>query len=405
MHGVHRVYALHFNAKHKGIRKSLEQTNHEKICQNDIFNEFTSTALILRGGSLVENAIGEKICKTKDETKIVGSEIINFCGRFQYIYIFGAGNVAQEMLAYLAAEGITCAGVIVSDKRRESAYFEGIKVYEFSEIEYNDNVGIILALGPMNQTKVLESIEKNGTPNLDNIYVQASYIYRKFKKYGKEISCKGYFKDYRDLDNIGCKFNTDKSSVYHNYLNKYDFFLNKLRDKEINVLELGIYEGASIAMWEEYFPKATIYGVDINEKCKAYEGGRKKILIKDLSYEEHIKKLADIAPEIIIDDASHLWSHQIKALYGLFPCLPSGGVYILEDLHTSFYFYTNAHADACVSAYDFLSVMLEVVTSGRAFRTERVSCDFYPLKDEIEYLANQIEMMSFIEGSCVIIKR
>ena len=353
----------------------------------------------------MENTIGGKIRKVKNENEILRSEIINFCERFDDIYIYGTGDAAREMLTCLAETGIKCAGIIVSDKRRKSALLEGIKVYEFSEIKYSDNIGILLALSPINQFEVLKNIESNGTPKLDNIYAQTSYAYRQCNRFGEEAFFKGYFKDYRDLDSIGHKFRTDKNSGFHNYLNKYDFFLNKFRDKEMNVLELGVYKGASIAMWEEYFPKATIYGVDINEECGAYGGDRKKILIEDLSHESRIKKLADIAPEIVIDDASHLWSHQIKALYGLLPCLPSGGVYILEDLETSFGGYTDKYGDASISAYDFLSVILEAVTSGRDLRLERLSCDFYPVKDEIKYLASQIEMMSFIEGSCIIIKR
>lgn len=343
----------------------------------------------------MKNAIGAKIRKNMDNI----SRITRFCEQFSEIYVYGAGNAAEEVLTYFAEEGIKCAGVIVSDKRRKSTLFKGIKVYEFSEIKYDNSMGIILALAPFNQMDVLKNIKDNGTPSLSNLYLQ----YRHKMSY--DCTSKGYFEDYKDLDSIGHKFGTDKNSDYHNYLDKYDFFLNKFRDKEINVLELGVSKGASIAMWEEYFPKAIIYGVDINEKCRIYEEGRKRILIEDLSYEDQIRKLVDIAPEIIIDDASHIWSHQIKALYELLPCIPPGGVYILEDLETSFGAHTAKYADASVSTYDFLSAISEVVTSYGNLRLERLSCNFYPVKDEIEYLANQIEMMSFIEGSCVIIKK
>lgn len=355
---------------------------------------------------LVENAIGEKIQIHKAGDEIARDEILSFCQRFSEIYIYGAGNVARRMLAYIAKEGVKCTGIIVSDARRKNAFIQGIKVYEFSEIEYGDTIGIVLALSPKNQDEVMKNIETNGVPKLDNIYVQTSYAYEQYKKRMEDShKDKGYFRDYKDLDNIGRRFNTDKSSSFHNYLKKYDFFLNKFRDKEMNVLELGVYKGASIAMWEEYFSKAIIYGVDINEECRIYNEGRKRILIEDLSYEERIKKLTDIGPEIIIDDASHLWSHQIKAVYELLPCLPSGGVYILEDLETSFGAMTDTYGDASISAYDFLSLISEVVTSGYALRLDKLNYDFYLLKDEIEYLASQIEMMSFIEGSCVIIKK
>lgn len=353
----------------------------------------------------MKNEIGKKLHKDRNE-------IISFSESFSTIYVYGAGNIASKMLEYLEEEEIKCAGIIVSDQHRESATFNGLKVYEFSEIEYDDSIGIILALSPANQNEVMKNISAVGTINLNNIYGQKLYNGCNRKPYsgGKKIVCRtslteGYFSEYRDLDNIGKMFNTDKNSDYHNYLNKYEFFLSKFRDKEMNVLELGVYKGASIAMWEKFFSKAIIYGVDINPECKIYEMGRKKIIIEDLSHEDRIKKLADTTPQIIIDDASHLWSHQIKALYELLPCLPSGGVYILEDLGTSFGHWTDQFGDANISAYDFLSVILEVVTSGQALRLDCLSYDLYLLKDEIEYLASQIEMMCFIEESCIIIKK
>ena len=342
----------------------------------------------------MKNNIGEKLHKHR-------SALISFCESFSTIYVYGAGYIASKILMYLEEEEIKCTGIIVSDQHRESTLFNGLKVYEFSEIEYDDSIGIILALNPTNQNEVMKNIRANGTLNLNNIMA-----YREGERIVcRNTICEGYFSDYRDLDNIGKHFNTDKNSDYHHYLNKYDFFLSKFRDKEMNVLELGVYKGASIAMWEKYFPKAIIYGVDINAECKIYETGRKKIIIEDLSHEDRIKKLADITPQIVIDDASHLWSHQIKALYNLLPCLPSGAVYIIEDLETSFGRHIDHYGDANISAFDFLSVILEIVTSGHALRLDSLSYVLYLLKDEIEYLASQIEMMSFIEGSCIIIKK
>lgn len=107
-----------------------------------------------------------------------------------------------------------------------------------------------------------------------------------------------------------------------------------------------------------------------------------------------------------MDDASHLWSHQIKALYHLLPSLESGGIYILEDLGTSFYSYrTIEYADACVSAYDFCSALAEVVCSQELFRVQGLEANVMLFKKEIEELASQIEMITFIHQSCIIIKR
>lgn len=198
--------------------------------------------------------------------------------------------MAREVVQYLAGEEIQCKGIIVSDNKRHFEYLLRLKVFEFSEIEYDDSMGIILTLAPSSRLEVLKQIKAKGMPKLDNIYAPEWHKEPNSCNRSEEPLYKGYFKNYTALDNLGQKYGTDKHSSYHNYLNKYDFFLSNLKDKEMNVLELGVFKGASIAMWEEYFPHATIYGVDIDEECKIYEGGRKRILIEDLFYEERIKK-------------------------------------------------------------------------------------------------------------------
>ena len=60
------------------------------------------------------------------------------------------------------------------------------------------------------------------------------------------------------------------------------------------------------------------------------------IITGDVCSEEILERLREYKPSIIVDDASHIWSEQIHALFGLFDSLAVGGLYILEDIHTSF---------------------------------------------------------------------
>ena len=112
---------------------------------------------------------------------------------------------------------------------------------------------------------------------------------------------RGYFDDLPMLDAIGLKYRTDKCSMEHNYLNKYAFFLEKFRLQPIRLLELGIFNGASLRMWQEYFPYAEIYGVDIADRCSQYADERIHIIQVDLSDPERVAKLKEIRPQIIID--------------------------------------------------------------------------------------------------------
>lgn len=236
----------------------------------------------------------------------------------------------------------------------------------------------------------------------DNL-LDDTYIYNNWTKNRKKLINssynEGYFSQYKELDILGDKTKTDKSSYDHNYLDKYEFFLRKFKDEEIKLLELGIYGGSSLRLWKEYFSKAQIYGVDIMDACKHYEEERIKIIIADLSSEMTLQSLQNIAPNIIVDDASHLWSHQIKALFYLFSSLPHGGVYIIEDMETS----VNAdmypgYGDFPMSAYDVCSRIARVVAG-------KNNCDDSVYKEYINTIGMETELISIMKGSCVLIKR
>ena len=219
-------------------------------------------------------------------------------------------------------------------------------------------------------------------------------------------SPEGYFSHYRELNEIGRKCGTDKSDQVHNYLNKYEFFLHPWKDKSFTMLELGVFDGESVRMWRDYFQHAKIVGVDIDERCLGEQGERIEIVIGDLSLEETLDSLKPYAPDIIIDDASHIWSHQIKSLYTLFPVLPHGGIFILEDLETSFPIFRYGNFDdSVISAYDFCSAVAKVVTGGEYLPELQCSPSLSLLKPEVEAIASQIEMISFIKGSCILVKK
>lgn len=140
------------------------------------------------------------------------------------------------------------------------------------------------------------------------------------------------------LDAIGLKHGTDKASSDHDYLNFYEIFLSPLRDERMTVLEIGVFNGASLKTWEEYFPHATIIGADILPLTKRFERNRTTIEILDQSNVEELTRLAvQHGPfDIIIEDGSHMWEHQITSLRILFPFLKNDGLYIVEDLQTNY---------------------------------------------------------------------
>lgn len=332
-------------------------------------------------------------------------ELNEFSLNFKNLYLYGSGEVGRCIAEYLAKENICFKGFIVSKKEKMTDVMLQHPIYEISEIELNEELdGIIIAVGKKHKDDIIKSLKEYGYEK--NIYIQNMYYMfdppKQNKRFSdeavKQIKKQGYFASYEDLENIGENYDTDKSTYIHNYLNKYEFFLQKYRTLDFNLLELGVFKGASLKMWSNYFNNAQIIGVDIDENCKQYAGENRKVIIADLSLEETLEDLKQYSPLVIIDDASHLWSHQIKALCLLFSSLPSGGLYILEDLETSFDGY-GIYADAGISAYDVCSAIEEVITSSLPLRSENI------LKEEIECIAAQVEMVSFIHGSCILIKK
>jgi hypothetical protein len=139
------------------------------------------------------------------------------------------------------------------------------------------------------------------------------------------------------LDELGLKYNTDKASDRHDYLDIYESVLRDFRDDTFVLLDLGVgvapAEFASTLMWSEYFPNAQVVGVDIQDYVSPSE--RIEFLRTDLSGLDALEVLASRRPKVVIEDASHMWAHQIISLVYLLPAVQPGGVYIWEDLHTS----------------------------------------------------------------------
>ncbi len=135
-----------------------------------------------------------------------------------------------------------------------------------------------------------------------------------------------------ELELLGNKYEPTKR--LHNYLPNYWKHFRDIKDNVTRVLEIGVQSDKSIKMWEEFFPNAEIFGIDIEPWCKDFEGGRRKIFIGDQSDEAFLNLVVKEAGggfDIIIDDGSHRVYHQLKTFNILFPKLKSHGIYVIED--------------------------------------------------------------------------
>jgi hypothetical protein len=97
---------------------------------------------------------------------------------------------------------------------------------------------------------------------------------------------------------------------------------------------------------------ARIVGVDIDESAQAGAGSS----VVEIGDQEDPAFLTSVAErhgpfDIVIDDGGHTMGQQIRSIETLFPILADGGVYIVEDCHTS---YWASHKDPTDPAATFV---------------------------------------------------
>jgi SAM-dependent methyltransferase len=124
------------------------------------------------------------------------------------------------------------------------------------------------------------------------------------------------------------------------YLPLYDRALSPFVDKSPTVLEIGLAQGGSLHLWRDYLGAgAKIVGLDLDPSCKRFEVDGFPIYIGDQSDPSLLNRIAEEhGPfDIVIDDGSHISAHQIATFQTLFPRVKYSGVYVCEDLHTSYW--------------------------------------------------------------------
>jgi len=134
------------------------------------------------------------------------------------------------------------------------------------------------------------------------------------------------------LEELGAKYRPTKRR--HNYLPYYWMHFRDIRFAVKNVLEIGVQTDRSIRMWEEFFPHATIHGIDIDPECSRFEGGRRRMFIGDQGDPDFLHRVVERsggAFDIVIDDGSHRVEHQLATFDFLFPAMSDHGIYVVED--------------------------------------------------------------------------
>lgn len=131
-----------------------------------------------------------------------------------------------------------------------------------------------------------------------------------------------------------------KIEKYAHYFEVYDRHFQKYRGRECVIVEVGVFKGGSLQMWKNYFgEKAHIIGIDIEESVKAFEEEQISIEIGSQSDREFWKCFKEKYPkvDIFIDDGGHTMEQQIVTFEEMFEHIAEDGVYLCEDIHTSYW--------------------------------------------------------------------
>jgi hypothetical protein len=127
---------------------------------------------------------------------------------------------------------------------------------------------------------------------------------------------------------------------WKHYFEIYDRHFARFRGTDVHIVEFGVSQGGSLQMWKQYFgPKAKIFGIDINPHCKKLEEAQIEIFTGDQEDRRFLNALTEKIPkiDILIDDGGHTMKQQINTFEELFSYIDKNGVYLCEDLHTSYW--------------------------------------------------------------------
>lgn len=157
--------------------------------------------------------------------------------------------------------------------------------------------------------------------------------------------------------------------IGHTYGKSYEKIFNNFdRYSKLNILEIGIQKGGSLLAWNEHFPNANIYGVDIVDAIiPEYRKEHIHYIIADVKSEKTTEALKDIKFDIIIDDGSHILYDAMFVVSNYLNKLNPGGYLIVED---------------CQHPEHWLNEIKRIVPSQYAVTTEDLRRDipnvFYP---------------------------
>ncbi len=134
------------------------------------------------------------------------------------------------------------------------------------------------------------------------------------------------------LSELFDKFGSDKNAV-NGYGPAYDELLTPRKESIRSILEVGVFKGASIKAWHDFFPNAEIVGLDHDPSCVTFNVARiETFTVNSYDLDTVNQVLGDRTFDLIVDDGWHDSRAQAASLATLWPRLNPGGLYVVEDV-------------------------------------------------------------------------
>jgi len=131
-----------------------------------------------------------------------------------------------------------------------------------------------------------------------------------------------------------------RTHKWYQYFPVYERHFARFRNQHLTMFEIGVGEGGSVQLWKRHLgPFARIVGIDVEPMCRQIEEDQIHIRIGSQADTAFLAEIvAEFGnPDIVIDDGSHQMAHINATFDCLFPCVAKNGIYLVEDLHASYW--------------------------------------------------------------------
>ena len=265
--------------------------------------------------------------------------------------------------------------------------YPNLKIIDYDEFF---NIDII--------TEIMKNMLTDTVPNTMTKYNQSNEIIYNKNKIESDYETNHLMLQYGQISN------TDKVT-HHEYHKYYEPVLKQFYNSSGSIVEIGLGTGVSLPMWQNLFKRAHIYGIDneyensSNDRYTIYKGDQSNV--DDLNRLKHL--LSDKNVFFINDDGSHIPEHQLLTFNTLFPILAEGGIYIIEDIETSYWTRGECYNYKTQYGYKHPDSIVEIFKDATDIMNREFIVDKTILSNKILHY-DYIESVTFARN-CILIKK